>query len=163
MFFIGGNMGKQRLVAGRVADPEQGRILGGDVKTSGLQVQLPMTQLGDLLGLEQPLSAAFEVGEDQARAQPVTHPVAQNQHVDRLADKVGGAGVKGAGDGCRILQAGDHHNRGVFAAGELAKAAAGGEAVHSRHDDVEQDQIRRLAGKQRQGLFAAGRFDHRVP
>ena len=114
-------------------------------------------------------SAVVGVGDAQARdgvagAQHIQDAVAQDRPVDRLGDEVGGAGLVGVGHGLDVVAAGDHHDRhagAVAAFGTFGRAdgGAGREAVHARHVDVHQDQVRVARGRQFDRLEAVRRFD----
>lgn len=113
--------------------------------------------------------AVLGVGDAQARdgvagAQHVQHAVAQDRPVDRLGHEIGGARLVGVGHGFQVVAAGDHHHRhaGAVAFG-LADGGAGREAVHSRHVDVHQHQVRHARLRQRHRLDAVGRLDRVQP
>ena len=108
--------------------------------------------------------AVVGVGSAQAHdgvggAQHVQHTVAENRPVDRLRDEIGGAYLVGVGDGLDVVAAGDHDDRHRRAGFDAADLAAGREAVHVRHLDVEQDQVRRHTLEVGDGLGAIFRFD----
>ena len=94
-----------------------------------------------------------------AGAQHVQHAVAEDRPVDRLGDEVGRAHLVGVGDRLDVVAAGDHDDRHRRARLDAADLAAGREAVHVRHFDVQQDQVRRHALEVGDGLHAVLGFD----
>ncbi len=90
------------------------------------------------------------------RAQHVACTVAENRPVDRFGDEVAGARLVSLVDRLDVVHAGDHDDRHFAHVPALANVSANGEAVHSGHVDVEQDQVGRLSGQQCQRLFAVG-------
>ena len=86
----------------------------------------------------------------------------QQRAVDRLGEVIGRAHRIGAVDRLRILQPGDHQHRQVFPFRQPAQFGTGCETVHPRHDDIEQDDIRRRLPHQLQRLRTACRLEHAV-
>ncbi len=101
-----------------------------------------------------------QAGDGVAGAQHVQHAVAEDRPVDRLGDEVGGADLVGLGHGLDVVAAGDHDDRDAGAVRiKRADRAAGREAVHARHVDVHQDQVRHALARQLDRFQAVGGLD----
>src|ERR1700674_1659036 len=117
-----------------------------------------MSELRDALRIGEPRLALLEVEKRALCAQQITHPVTQHGPRDRLRNEVGCPDLVGAVDRCWIIQSGDHQNRSVFPAVELAQSLAGLETVEDRHHYVKQDEVRLESLERCQAGLAVVRF-----
>ncbi len=125
------------------ATPRDAVDLLGPVQASGTRVPLPAAEPRHALRLREPRLAGRQVVHGGARAHDVAQPVSQHRQVDRLRHEVRRARLVGGVDGADVVPACQHHDRRVPAVRAPAKRPARGEAVHSGHDDIEQDNGRR--------------------
>ena len=82
--------------------------------------------------------AAVELGLELERR---AHARDQLDAVDRLGDVVGGAGDEGVGQAVHVVERRHHDDGEIDVARIVADARAGLDAVHLRHDDVEQHEV----------------------
>ena len=84
----------------------------------------------------------------------------QKRGLDGLDHVIAGAQFHGAGDYAVVSHGGeDQHARGLLALLQLGEHA---QAVHARHDDVQQQHVRLLRGAHLQRGQAVGRFAHHL-
>jgi len=86
--------------------------------------------------------AFLQFNKSPAGTQQVIDMIAEGGPVDRLGEEVGSAGGKGAADRVRIVEAGHHRHGQAPALRPFAQFSQGGEAVHARHEHIEQHGIR---------------------
>jgi hypothetical protein len=113
---------------------------------------VPLGQLGRL-----PLDGLVVALDAQQRP----HPGQQLGLVEGLGHEVVGAGLDGQ-DPLLVAAGGDHDHGQERGGRVLAQPAADLVAVHLRHDDVEQDQVRAALGGQGQRLRARPGAEHPV-
>ena len=97
----------------------------------------------ELLQLEQRANAGQQLGE-----------------IDRLAEKIVRAGINSVDAVFGLRKPRDKHYRSEPGFGSILDSAANLEAVHSRHHDIEQYQIRPKRGALRQRGLAVVHFVH---
>src|SRR5665647_99980 len=129
------------------------------LEITGCKVSFPVTESGNILGFEKSLLTDLEFIHDCARTEQIVNPVAENQTVDRLTDKICGTGVKGLSDRLSIIiPTSNHHDRRVSATWQAAKRLTGRKAVHFGHDDIEKDKPWATFLKNSQSLLTASGF-----
>ncbi len=95
-------------------------------------------------------------------AQQGAQPREQRHVVDRLGQEVVGTAFQAAHAIVRIGQRGHHHDGDMLGLLQGLEPPAGLEAVHVRHHDVEQDDVRCLGAGERDRLLAAACQRHLV-
>ena len=133
------------------------------VNPVGPQVPVPKTVVGTARGDGVAFFAFAQRRLGPAGAEHVVDVMAQQRGVDRLGDEIARAGFVGLLDRVQVIQTGDHQDRCLARGGQGAQRRTGFETVHSRHDDIEQNDVRtdRLAHADRRRP-AAGFLDVEV-
>ena len=136
-----------------VHDADGGGIEGRPIEAFALD------QIGGAradLALED-LAVAVVVVAVGLEPQQIPHPNRELGTVDRLAQKLLGAGLEAAHPGVAIVERSDHDHGNVLGGGVRLDGFGQLVAVHPGHHDVEQDQVGRLALHHDERLFSAAR------
>ena len=102
----------------------------------------------------------MEIAERVCGTQHVTNPMQENRLVERLADDVVRSGLVGGADGILFAQHRRQQDGNIDVLRVGANGAAKIEAAHIRHDDIGDDERRRLALEQRERRDAVLGFGH---
>ena len=105
--------------------------------------------------------AGAQLVEHHLQPRQRTHARDQRDFVDRLGEKIVGAGFKAAHPVRRLVERRHHHDRQMHRCGIGLEAAADLETVHARHHDVEQNDVAAAVAAELQRLRAVGRGDRR--
>src|SRR6185369_16146702 len=102
----------------------------------------PTAQMRDALGVLETFPILLEIAECLVGAQDVADAVSENDPVDRFADEIRCTHFVSTVDRIGVVQSGQHQYWHERAGGSPAQFRAQSVAIHSRHYDVEQDDVR---------------------